>query len=1636
MTTQLIVVETAVVAFIEVHPNGSVVFSRCSFRFPSEILPTTIFSIPSGSVSLKNVHFDEDTTKPSNSTLVYHFSCSLQLHPTPSSHNRSDRESRISTVSPDSHLFPSSQLISPISEISKDSTDDSLSFFNGDRITVEHLKKWAILNKHSCPYISQRNGDEVVVFVCGTTGTDGEGCGSEASPCKTIGGGYDELSDPAEPAALLIISNCQLNATLQVQQTHSLTLSGGGSPLPVVSNVDNDKISVSEGTLTIRNISFNPGLDIHNSFLTFHNKGTLTITGCSFTGFDGKCQGPVLSASMDESAIISITNTTFSNTRSSKNGGVLFIKTNTLLPSTSLTVQASFIDCTVDPDCLGDWVYLEGVGVDKLVTKDSWTGTFEQLTFDADKSKLWTVDTALSEKAYSSCTMLVYLLDYSGESIWVSSSEGKDVSGCGEQSTPCLSLFTAIDHLTSSSTNCVTIKDSTTLDFDLHNTHTHLTVTRTDNPRKQVSVESDGKITTDDNQMTFSYLSFTTSIVIFSDSLITITDTASLSLTHCAFSSFHSSHSGSIVSASLAATSSLSITDCSFTSCISSEDGGVLHIACPASLPNSSLIISSSFDSTCTCSQGKLGQWVFLSGSNFLSLIEPNNWKQTYSGLTLANDSSKLWGYDYAPPQGTAPNETFLSYLVRYVNNEIFLSPKNGRDSLSCGTAENSCQTLPYALQKVSESSDSTLIIVDPLTLETIFTSPDYKLVVTRQGTQNQNFSISSNGQISVSTENADLFISFFNFNISAPASGSPFSVSQKGSLTITSSSVEQFVLSNSPSLISITNEGALKISESSFKSCEKCIAASSGSIVIESTNFSSCVIKTDHLISLSSESSETTSFIKLTNCYFENMTRNSSQSDCAVVASTHSITVEGCHFTSCTKTKLTALSVQGSETSKPTVTLSQSTFDSENDSILDTGRFIAISTADTVHFSHTNFSNFQSSYDGCVLFLLGAKTVTFDSLTVSNISTQDEGLFTIKEIEQTIKLSSSNLTQTTSQFSTFVVDNSYPATMTITSSKFRQCIATVGSGVLYCTTNFICKDCQFNDCYGIYAADSIFIADMEGIRQLAVDITDCSFEGPGSDIRRRGACLSFQNTTSVSLKSLSFKGIHTQSIQGGAVMCRATRKLVCESCNFTQIQSSFGSGMYIYEVEESVIIRSSNFTTCTSSQRAGAISLRFAITVSTFTVTDCSFHSCSSLMSAGAIIVHSETASVSDTLTVRTCTFTNCSFTNCSSLQGGALHLVWNSVYPPQKVVVNNTTFTQNTVSNSGGSIYVEEKFADSSTLNASLVVQDSQFSSNICQNKDKWDKTPVLLETICGGAIYAYADIPNSNVGDGVERGREEVFERTGNGDSYHIVVSGSTFVNNMNTSIAVYYSSALVSSSSFSDNTISFNSKNESMSGGCRTAKLHMKQDCTFSPMENLLCNQQCNLNNPSPEGFFGCNTVSPSNLVPTLLTFNHSDWPNLPPFQIKADNLLDLAPKAMITAEPTSAAENYLQFDVQFSTGSKNSVIIPNTNLSHLRGSVPKFLYFYLSSDGGNTWSSDAATVEITQPSVVKPYVFGIIGGSIGAVALTAAIIIILCCVNRHRKKTRLDRWHRMQKGYQELVTASYRKDEESSAYYDY
>ncbi|KAK2945417.1 hypothetical protein BLNAU_19686 [Blattamonas nauphoetae] len=416
-------------------------------------------------------------------------------------------------------------------------------------------------------------------IVGGSYAVDIKHCGHFGVGCVSIQKALNHVKTSGSSSLVLSFeSGATLSESFSFETSQTVSFESASESPQTITVEAQGRFSVSSGTLSLNTLSFTTTVSLFSSSLISLNGGSLSVTKCTFTGFSSSESGAVVSGSLSSSSSLVVSGSSFVSCGSSKNGGGIAVESDANTPSSSLVMKASFSSCSCGVGQNGDWVYVSGSELSKLIVPSNWETTTSGLTQPTDSSKLWGVDSSPSGSSLASSTLLVYLIDHSSGSIFTSSSLGSEEIGCGESSTPCKTLSTSFSHLSSAPSNTLTVTDSSTLDFALTSTFTALTITGSSSPLKQLSVTSTGRFSAPSNELSLAHLAISPSSSPFSLSLFAVSGTGSLWITSCAISGFSSSSSSKVLSGTIGTGQTISILDTSFVSCSATSASGIVEV--------------------------------------------------------------------------------------------------------------------------------------------------------------------------------------------------------------------------------------------------------------------------------------------------------------------------------------------------------------------------------------------------------------------------------------------------------------------------------------------------------------------------------------------------------------------------------------------------------------------------------------------------------------------------------------------------------------------------------------------------------------------------------------------------------------------------------------------------------------------------------------------------------------------------------------------------------------------------------------------------------------------------------------------------------------------------------------------------
>ncbi|KAK2945405.1 hypothetical protein BLNAU_19674 [Blattamonas nauphoetae] len=569
-------------------------------------------------------------------------------------------------------------------------------------------------------------------------------------------------------------------------------------------------ISLSSGSVSFSGdaLDFSSKVTLPSSSVIEQTGGVLAVSE-STVGNVSKTSGNggVLMASLTKSTdSLSMTSTTFSHCSAGGSGGVLFVSCGSGVASSQLVVRVTSFETCSSGSGKGGCVFVSGSGLASLIAPANWSG--HPTSLGETESLFWGEDLALSSTPFSSATLLVYLVAFSHPDISLAS-DGQDVVGCGRSDLPCGTLEHSLTHLSTHSTNIVTISGSTILDFELKTTLLLLELSGKGETKQNVKVEDGGLITASGNSLALTNLHFSTALT-SSLSLISLSSSGSLTITSCSFSSFTCSSNGSIVCGSVGSTQTLKLSDVRFEDCWSSVGAHSVHLDLSACTSTTPLLFKSL---AFTHSTGTLSPDVLIVGRDLGGIVSRSVWE----GTLESSAATQLWSED------TKHNIacSLLVYL-RDIESEIQVRGSQHADFDDCGHFGVGCSSLGKGIGRMNCGvSTTTLTIASDLRFDELisFVSEKEAILTRSAGVA---FSRGQNGRFwlkggKVVTQS----IAFT--TVEAEFSESFFTLTSSGSLWIRNSSFVGFKSSCAGSIVCGTVGAGQSLSidgSSSFSSC------------------------------------------------------------------------------------------------------------------------------------------------------------------------------------------------------------------------------------------------------------------------------------------------------------------------------------------------------------------------------------------------------------------------------------------------------------------------------------------------------------------------------------------------------------------------------------------------------------------------------------------------------------------------------------------------------------------------------------------------------------------------------------------------------------------------------------------------
>ncbi|KAK2946950.1 hypothetical protein BLNAU_18108 [Blattamonas nauphoetae] len=674
---------------------------------------------------------------------------------------------------------------------------------------------------------------EQKIFVA-SEGMDHDYCGLIALPCSSFEKAF--VKQKSGTNKLLLNTSSALSQSL-TPTFSSFTITSFISPTrQTLSVTSSGFFSLTTQSLSIESVDFEKASGsekLASSLFVLTSSSCLSLTDVSFSSLSTADSESLIHST--SSGMMTLNTVSFShcNEEWSEKGRVIHISKDSFSAG-DVIMKAVLLTVTAGKE--GTDVLLKGAGIGHLVTEESFDETFGN---EADLTLL-KLTQFLSEDPTTpknSGPLAYFMFGHSAGDVAVDSSFF-DHTNCGKEKLPCSSLSHGWSQLKDSSSSVV-LSSATTLSSSLSTAQTSQTLKSKSSALTVTVVESGSLTVSPTHSLLLSHLDFASSkSSVSSVSFISLTDTASLSVTSCSFSAFSSSCSGSVLSGSVGGVCSVEFQSTRFVSCSSTnvEGSGVLDIALLSEASSFLLSADSSFQN-CVSTGVK---------SDFLLLSHP-----TLSETVLENSLKLDWAKDSSTAtQFVGKEGSFLPLVPLFLYFTAMESTghldSKWSDLSVCGLSDYPCKSLPSLWKRFGDKTDVTIevkgdvIQVEPMELNknVRLNGGEHTLTINeRESTRN-----TDSGLFGV---NMEAEVNSIKVEIDALKSESLFDCLPSSLLTLKDSSVTQLITSIAGCLICVKEGANLVVTNTSFFS-----ASSTHSLagVIVANVLEGCSFKLDNV--------------------------------------------------------------------------------------------------------------------------------------------------------------------------------------------------------------------------------------------------------------------------------------------------------------------------------------------------------------------------------------------------------------------------------------------------------------------------------------------------------------------------------------------------------------------------------------------------------------------------------------------------------------------------------------------------------------------------------------------------------------------------------------------------------------------
>ncbi|KAK2962018.1 hypothetical protein BLNAU_3074 [Blattamonas nauphoetae] len=293
-------------------------------------------------------------------------------------------------------------------------------------------------------YLVETTLDEVFVS---SLGKDVKGCGFARLPCKTISSSTSHLLNTTTSQVTLQTAST-LTGEVVNSWNHLIVCGDEQTSIDVLVSLSGHfSVPIHELSLSFIRFDTNEGC-FATSLISLSGSGSLSVDSCSFRSFHSSSSGSIVCGTVSSSSFLSLTESSFSSCKSDGDGGVIWVRCEESVGSSSLVVNCSFdSSCGCGSGCRGEWVFVEGFGFEDLISASNWERTSSSLSSPTHDSLLFGVDQNETESSsFHSLSLLYYLTEFRASTIFVGSN-GRDSNGCGHSERLCKRLERGHAHL-------------------------------------------------------------------------------------------------------------------------------------------------------------------------------------------------------------------------------------------------------------------------------------------------------------------------------------------------------------------------------------------------------------------------------------------------------------------------------------------------------------------------------------------------------------------------------------------------------------------------------------------------------------------------------------------------------------------------------------------------------------------------------------------------------------------------------------------------------------------------------------------------------------------------------------------------------------------------------------------------------------------------------------------------------------------------------------------------------------------------------------------------------------------------------------------------------------------------------------